>query len=78
VVGRRSVAARIVEGTGSGVVADAERPEEIAAALERLVAGGRRAGGDRAAIDARYGYPALARQMAERVEVAIAGRRGRA
>jgi Glycosyl transferase 4-like domain/Glycosyl transferases group 1 len=78
VIGRRSVAAGIVAATGSGLLADAERPEEIASALEELVGGGRRHGGDREIIAERYGYPSLARQLAERVEVAIARRRPRA
>jgi glycosyltransferase involved in cell wall biosynthesis len=75
VVGARSVAAEIVTSAGAGVAARADDPAAIARALAELVrANGAGGGGDRALILERYGYPSLARQMAERVETAIARR----
>ena len=75
VLGERSVAARIVESTRSGIVTSADDPARIAAALVALVDGGPAAGGgDRALVLERYGWPSLARGMAERVELAITRR----
>jgi glycosyltransferase involved in cell wall biosynthesis len=75
VVGARSVAAEIVRSTGAGSCVPADDPPAIARALATLVrANGAQRGGDRALILERYGYQSLARQMAERVETAIARR----
>jgi glycosyltransferase involved in cell wall biosynthesis len=74
VLGRRSVAARIVEETRAGLVAAVDDPAGIAAALAQL-AGGYGRDGDRRAIAERFSYPALAAAMAEQVERAIARRR---
>jgi glycosyltransferase involved in cell wall biosynthesis len=72
VLGRRSVAADIVRATGSGIVASTDDAAEICGALATLTGGDGRRGGDRALILERYGYPALARAMADQVERAIA------
>jgi glycosyltransferase involved in cell wall biosynthesis len=75
VLGSTSVAARIVEATGSGDAVPLDDPAVIAGALERLLERGAPAcGGDRAVVLENYGYPALARRMAAQIEVAIASR----
>jgi glycosyl transferase family 4 len=74
VIGGRSVAADIVRTTGSGTAASADDPAAIARALAAMIEADARPGGDRAVIEDRYGYPSLARAMAEQVERAIAMR----
>jgi glycosyltransferase involved in cell wall biosynthesis len=72
VLGEDTEAARIVEGAGAGLVAPAEDPVAIAAALRRLVdAPGEARVADDDAIE-RYSYATLAAAMAEQVEGAIA------
>ncbi len=71
VLGRDTEAARIVEGADAGIVAPADDPAAIAAALRQLLAAPEAARPARAAID-RYSYAALAAEMAEQVERAIA------
>jgi glycosyltransferase involved in cell wall biosynthesis len=79
VVGASSVAARIVQEMGAGLVAQADDPADIARALmERITSVGRVSGADPEAVARRFGYPSLARQMADRVDVAIATARARA
>ena len=71
VLGEGTEAARIVERAGAGIVAPADDPDAIAAALRRLLD----EPGERPAqppdID-RYSYATLAAEMAEQVERAIA------
>jgi hypothetical protein len=74
VLGNRSVAAEIVRATGSGFVAAADDPAEIARGLGALLGADGRRGGDRAVILERYSYESLARAMAAQVEKAIVTR----
>src|SRR5436305_2062257 len=69
VLGEDTEAARIVVTARAGIVAPADDPTAIAAALRRLLDAPEAAG--RAAID-RYSYATLAAAMAEHVERAIA------
>jgi glycosyltransferase involved in cell wall biosynthesis len=76
VLGAASVAARIVETTGSGEAVPADDTRRIAEALARLAERKEQTvGADRHIVLRRYGYPSLAREMAAQVEVAIAARR---
>jgi glycosyltransferase involved in cell wall biosynthesis len=66
-LGENSEAARIVRDARAGEVAPAEKPEAIAAALERLLASDRPL-----AAPTAYSYPEIARRFAEFVELARA------
>lgn len=72
VLGEDTEAARIVTDAGGGIVAPADDPDAIGAALRRLVDGEATA----ASMDGvrRYSYAQLAREMAEQVERAITAR----
>jgi glycosyltransferase involved in cell wall biosynthesis len=73
VLGRRSVAARIVQEVGAGVASAADDPEDIARAVRTMLNGARQAPRPaRGPVQERFAYPALARRMAEVVETAIA------
>jgi glycosyltransferase involved in cell wall biosynthesis len=76
VLGEGSVAARIVQEVGTGVVVPGDDPVATAAALRQLV---RKRETLRVPADGvleRYSYPRLAAEMAEQVERAIAHRSG--
>ena len=67
VLGKDSDAARIVAETGAGFAASGSDPNEIASALERLVASPSKRPRDRAAVEP-YSYPHVARRYAELIE----------
>ena len=70
VVGEQTEAARIVREAGAGIVAPLHDPVGLARALSELV----EAPPPAAAVAAGFGYPALARQMAQRIEQVCGGR----
>ncbi|MDQ6750838.1 MAG: glycosyltransferase [Actinomycetota bacterium] len=75
VLGEDTEAARIVTDAQGGIVAPADDPDAIGAALRRLV-DGEVVGASEPAV-ARYSYARLAQAMAEQVERAITARRRR-
>lgn len=74
VIGDETAAARIVQQTGAGVAVDRDDPAALAAALRRLVESPEELPSPTDEAAARFGYPALAKQMAGLVETAIARR----
>jgi glycosyltransferase involved in cell wall biosynthesis len=75
VLGQDTEAARIVHRAGAGVVAPTHDPAQIADAVRMLLAlDGAKRLPERSAIE-RYSYEALAAEMAEQVERAIAAAR---
>jgi len=76
VLGEGTEAARIVERAGAGIVAPADDPEAIAAALRRLLDASDGARPAPEGVD-RYSYATLAAAMSEQVERAIAVSAGR-
>jgi glycosyltransferase involved in cell wall biosynthesis len=74
VIGEGSVAARIVNEVGAGLVVASNAPEATADALAVLAAGGNGVPTPAAGALDRFSYPAIAAAMAEAVERAIAAR----
>jgi glycosyltransferase involved in cell wall biosynthesis len=75
VIGEGSVAARIVEESGAGLVVPGGNPGAIAGVLHRLLRDPEGLPGPTPEAVQRYSYARLAVQMAEQVEQAIARRR---
>jgi glycosyltransferase involved in cell wall biosynthesis len=74
VIGQNSVAARIVREVGAGLVVPADAPQDIAAALHRLLRGDTVPMPSQDALE-QFSYVQLAARMADVVEQAIAARR---
>jgi glycosyltransferase involved in cell wall biosynthesis len=72
VLGKETEAARIVADAGAGFAAAADDPEEIAAALRRLLEI-ESSGADRKAVE-RYAYPKLAEEYSALIERVARGR----
>ena len=72
VLGNETEAARIVADAGAGFATAAEDPQEIAAALRRLLESDL-SGADRKALE-RYAYPKLAEEYSAVIEAVVEGR----
>ena len=74
VIGDETAAARIVEETGAGIAVGRNDPPALTAALRRLAESPEDLPSPSDEAVAHFGYPALAQEMAELVETAIARR----